>query len=283
MKGNMYIWIALILSVNLNYYACDDNCPKVVNNVDDGDGAEYNTKERFDNVRKGSPDTLTTRFVHHYHKTGDGEEYEYSLKFCGVNNSIAVKQVDKEGKTRIISKHDGASVLIGAEDWLFVQYKHGEKYGNHCYGKPKQSWISIRCEDGGEKPSLKVIEEARFNNHDKSKHPDTICYFLFEYNHPAACSPHKKSLSGGAVFMIIILVFFSSYLVLGFIYQRFILRATGLEQIPHYSFWRKLGNLSADGCDFVCRTKPPPNTYKGISNDLDLESSDDDRDGLLPM
>ena len=38
------------------------------------------------------------------------------------------------------------------EDWLFIQYFHGEKYTTqrHCHGKEKQSWISVRCEDGGE-------------------------------------------------------------------------------------------------------------------------------------
>lgn len=39
----------------------------------------------------------------------------------------------------------------------------------------------------------------------------------------------------------------------------------------------------ADGCDFVCRREVKSNTYKGITDDLDVESSDDDKDGLLPM
>ena len=164
-----------------------------------------------------------------------------------------------------------------------MQYKNGENYGSHCNKQHKQAWVSIRCEDQGEKPQLRVIEEARFPNHINGTHPDTICYFLFEYNHPAACSPRKKSLSGGAVFCIIIIVLAAAYFIFGFIYQRFVLHATGLEQIPHYRFWRKFGNTMADGCDFVCRSKEMSNSYKGITDDLDIDSSDDDKDGLLPM
>ena len=37
------------------------------------------------------------------------------------------------------------------------------------------------------------------------------------------------------------------YLVGGFIYQRFVAGAKGLEQIPNYGFWRDFGNLQAVG------------------------------------
>ena len=253
--------------------------------VMDDIGVVYNTRERFNQVRKLAGNVLKTKFVHHRHKDEEkGDEYEYTVNFCGEKeNDTAVMQVDKNGKQYVIGKHDGSSVLIGAEDWLLLQYKNGKSYGHHCHKQKRQAWVSIRCEDGGETPQLKVIEEARFSHADKTIHPDRICYFLFEYNHPAACSPKKKGLSGGAVFCIIVLVLGGSYLLLGFVYQRFVAHATGLEQIPHYKFWRKFGNTAADGCDFICRTKEVSNSYKGITDDLDLESSDDDKDGLLPM
>lgn len=41
--------------------------------------------------------------------------------------------------------------------------------------------------------------------------------------------------------------------MLGIAYRRIMTGAQGIEQIPHYQFWRDLGNLQADGCDFVCR------------------------------
>ena len=35
------------------------------------------------------------------------------------------------------------------------------------------------------------------------------------------------------------------YLLLGFLYQRYIAGAKGLEQIPNYDFWRDFGSLQA--------------------------------------
>ena len=36
-----------------------------------------------------------------------------------------------------------------------------------------------------------------------------------------------------------------SYILFGFLYQRIVNEAKGREQIPNFSFWKKLGNLSA--------------------------------------
>ena len=36
-----------------------------------------------------------------------------------------------------------------------------------------------------------------------------------------------------------------AYLFFGFIYNRFILGAKGMEQFPNISFWRDFGNLEA--------------------------------------
>lgn len=42
-----------------------------------------------------------------------------------------------------------------------------------------------------------------------------------------------------------------------------------MEQFPHLAFWQDLGNLVADGCDFVCRSKPcnVPAAYRGVGDD----------------
>ena len=42
----------------------------------------------------------------------------------------------------------------------------------------------------------------------------------------------------------------------GCLYKRFLLGAKGWEQVPCLSLYRDFGNLSADGCDFVCRSRP---------------------------
>lgn len=37
----------------------------------------------------------------------------------------------------------------------------------------------------------------------------------------------------------------ATYLICGFLYQRFIVGAKGWEQIPNFSFWKIVGNMSA--------------------------------------
>lgn len=76
----------------------------------------------------------------------------------------------------------------------------------------------------------------------------------------------------------------SLYLILGCAYMRFVLHAKGKEQCPNYSFWQDFGNLQADGCDLVCRSKTSSGSrsYKGIGDDQ-LEGEEDKDDHLLPM
>ena len=37
----------------------------------------------------------------------------------------------------------------------------------------------------------------------------------------------------------------SIYVILGFLYQRYVVGAKGMEQIPNYNFWRDFGSLQA--------------------------------------
>lgn len=71
----------------------------------------------------------------------------------------------------------------------------------------------------------------------------------------------------------------------GFLYQRLVVGAKGIEQFPHLAFWQDLGNLVADGCDFVCRSKPRnvPAAYRGVGDDQLGEESEERDDHLLPM
>ena len=256
------------------------NCPsRMVNDTN----VDYKVKERFDALIKDHPKVI----VRHTHIRRGGEEYEYTINFCGdVSNDAVIQKSIKDGKvedsTRTVAgKADNKALITGGENWMMVQYFNGKPYGGHCGGDKRQSWVFISCEDEGKKEELRVIEEARINN---NKDVSGTCYYLFELNSRAVCAPHEKKLSGGAIFCIILFVFALAYLLFGFAYQRFIAGAKGLEQIPNYAFWRKVGNLSADGCDFVCRRDDGPHTYKGMADALDIDTSDDEKDdGLLPM
>merc|ERR1719453_360297 len=137
--------------------------------------------------------------------------------------------------------------------------------------------ILLTCEQGSRKENFRMVEESRSMS-------QNVCYYLFEMNSKHVCSPVESKMSGGAVFCIVLLGLFLAYFVFGILYQRVVVGAKGFEQIPNFPFWRKLGNMSAEGCNFVCRRDEHPNTYKGMSDALDIDSSDDEKDdGLLPM
>jgi len=271
----------IILIAGFMCYVQPQMCPTKVIDHD-----PFNTQATFDILHKAITKPLTVTHKHTAPGRED-EEYLYTINICGKNKSKAVTQFDERTKAKLTLGYiDDSSTLIGGENWLFLQYFHGDKYtaNHHCDGIARQTWLSIRCEDGNEAPTLKVIEEARYDS--GKRHPDTPCYYLFEYNHPAVCTEKKTSkLSGGAIFMIVISSLLGAYFLIGFLYQRFIKGAKGFEQIPNFWFWRQLGNTSADGCDFICRREERPNTYKGMADALDIDSDeeDDKDDGLLPM
>lgn len=268
-ETNSLISIIILLS-QIHFYfatAAATVCPKPV--VDDI-GVSYNTPARFDKIRT-EKSTLSAKFKR------KGKDVSYLFRFCGPKDSWAMKETigDKEA---IVSTFKESSTLIGAEDWLLLRYFDGDKYeANICGGKKRQTWISIRCEERGETPTLKLIEDPQFNT--GTRHKDTECYHMFEYNHPAACS--KKPLSGWTIFFIILIVLFSAYFISGILYKRFLKGAKGRDQIPHNTFWEKFGNLMADGCAYVCRREEPSNTYQGMADQLNIDNSDEE--DILPM
>lgn len=45
----------------------------------------------------------------------------------------------------------------------------------------------------------------------------------------------------------------AAYFLLGGIYRYMKLGARGIDLIPNFEIWRRLGNSAADGCDYCCR------------------------------
>ncbi|KAF6120190.1 mannose-6-phosphate receptor, cation dependent [Phyllostomus discolor] len=111
------------------------------------------------------------------------------------------------------------------------------------------------------------------------------CFYLFEMDSSLACSPEVSHLSVGSVLLITSASLIAVYIIGGFLYQRLVVGAKGIEQFPHLAFWQDVGNLIADGCDFVCRSKPRnvPTTYRGVGDDQLGEDSEERDDHLLPM
>lgn len=280
MKSYIQLSICLLWYLNL-VSAVQNVCPRKLNSL----SGDYNAKERFRKMKLHSKKVFTLTHTHKRENDGKEETYVYTIQFCGQPGEDAVIQKEKENeKYKSLGKFTNGTI-VGGEDWLLILYEGGEQYGSHCHNSFRETWISIRCEDQGESPTMRLIEEARY----KTSSSDTKrkCYYLFEYNHPDVCNHRaaaQKKLSGGAIFLIIAVSVFGAYLLFGFFYQRFVAKAKGFEQIPNFAFWRKVGNMSADGCDFVCRREERHNTYKGMADALNIESDEEERDdGLLPM
>ncbi|XP_076365400.1 cation-dependent mannose-6-phosphate receptor-like [Tachypleus tridentatus] len=190
--------------------------------------------------------------------------YFYKLGICSNVSDVPFSGMMQFNETFpnqkwLIGRYD-ATKIMGGTDWMFLAYGNGEEYTSNCNKSKRTANIMIVCDPINLKGTFKMLEERRKDKTD-------YCYYLFELGSSVACtvSPVNKQLSSGSVFCIIFFTVTGIYLIVGFLYKRLFVGARGLEQIPHYSFWRDFGNLQADGCDLICRCEPE-HAYRGIDN-----------------
>ncbi|XP_030090951.1 cation-dependent mannose-6-phosphate receptor [Serinus canaria] len=213
---------------------------------------------------------------------GKTENYIYQFRVCREVNSTShdfggLVQTDRQnGKTTVIGRINETQVFNGS-DWIMLIYKGGDSYGRHCSGEKRRAVIMISCKRGVTASSFSIISEEREKEQE--------CFYLFEMDSSVACPAENSHLSVGSILLITFVSLIAVYIIGGFLYQRLIVGAKGMEQIPHFAFWQDLGNLVADGCDFVCRSKPrnAPATYRGVGDDQLGEESEERDDHLLPM
>ncbi|XP_026272309.1 uncharacterized protein LOC113202341 isoform X1 [Frankliniella occidentalis] len=74
----------------------------------------------------------------------------------------------------------------------------------------------------------------------------------------------REGISSGALFLIVVLVLWLAYMIVGAAANHFISGATGFEMIPNYEFWRSLPDKLADGAKFVANGCRPPPSYEQI-------------------
>ncbi|KAJ8287817.1 hypothetical protein COCON_G00004760 [Conger conger] len=210
----------------------------------------------------------------------DKDGYTYLFQVCGTAGSVAeggLVQKDANGKEVLIGRYT-ATEVFGGSDWVMLIYKKGENYGDHCGKEPRKAIIMISCERGVSAGELSVVAEERDKNND--------CFYLFELDSSAVCPAIPSHLSVGSVLLIVGFSLLAVYLIGGFLYQRLVVGAKGVEQFPNYTFWQEFGNLTADGCDFVCRSqgnREEPPTYRGVATEPLGEEPEERDDHLLPM
>ncbi|XP_072279938.1 cation-dependent mannose-6-phosphate receptor [Pyxicephalus adspersus] len=213
----------------------------------------------------------------------EGEDaYVYTFVMCGrVNSSKSTNEGLVQSKvgsseTSVIGRINDTHILSGT-DWIMLFYKSGDKYDGHCDKEPRKAMVMISCNKNTLGDGFTIISEERNKSRD--------CFYLFEMDSSLACPPEESHLSVGSILLIVFAVLLAVYIIGGFIYQRFVVGAKGIEQFPNITFWQEFGNLVADGCDFVCRSRPRSSetAYRGVGDDQLGEEPEERDDHLLPM
>lgn len=209
------------------------------------------------------------------------ESYTYVLQVCGdaggvPGAGVIQKNTKSEEKPTVIGSYNSTQA-IGGSDWVMLIYSNGDAYDSHCNKEPRRAIIMISCNKNTEIGQLKVVVEDRERK--------SNCFYLFELDSSAVCPPVQSQLSAGSILLIIGFCLVAVYLIGGFLYQRLIVGAKGMEQFPNYAFWVEVGNLTADGCDFVCRSRNREEApaYRGVTTDALEEEPEERDDHLLPM
>ncbi|KAM3873233.1 cation-dependent mannose-6-phosphate receptor [Diretmus argenteus] len=208
------------------------------------------------------------------------ENYTYVLQICGDAGGIPgagliqMDHKDEKKKPVLVGRYNETQV-IGGTDWVMLIYRNGDRY-DRCSKENRKAIVMISC--ARKEDTLVMVMEDRERSAD--------CSYIFELDSSALCPPLPSSqLSAGSIILIIGLCVLAVYLIGGFLYQRLVVGAKGMEQFPNYAFWAEFGNLTADGCDFVCRSRNREEapTYRGVATEP-LEDEPEERDDhLLPM
>ncbi|KAG8009983.1 Cation-dependent mannose-6-phosphate receptor, partial [Nibea albiflora] len=207
--------------------------------------------------------------------------YTYAFQLCGDVAGIpgaGVVQIEKKNpKSKTVIGMYNSTRAIGGSDWVMLIYEKGEAYDSHCSKEMRKAIIMISCNRKIDVGQLEVVLEDRDRAHE--------CFYLFELDASAVCPALQSQLSNGSIILIIGLCLVAVYLIGGFLYQRLIVGAKGMEQVPNYAFWVEVGNLSADGCDFVCRSRNREEApaYRGVTSEPLEEEPEERDDHLLPM
>ncbi|XP_060936750.1 cation-dependent mannose-6-phosphate receptor [Limanda limanda] len=210
------------------------------------------------------------------------ENYKYIFQLCGDAGGVqgaGLIQVDSKGtetKTTVIGLYN-ATQAIGDVDWVMLIYRNGDRYNSHCSNEMRKAFVMISCNRKVDMGQLEVLREEREREQD--------CFYMFKLDSSAVCPELSSKLSSGSILLIIGVCLLAVYLIGGFLYQRLIVGAKGMDQFPNLTFWMEFGNLTADGCDFVCRSgnREGSPAYRAVAPEGLEEEPEERDDHLLPM
>merc|ERR1712226_430398 len=146
--------------------------------------------------------------------------------------------------------------IRGGTDWVRLEFREGGKYNTHCNGAKRTAEIMITCDPKVKYGQLQILHEE---NTDSS---GSECYYLLELGSSMVCN--GNSISSFGIFLRIIFWGFIAYLILGFLYNKFINKN---PQIPHSNWFKIQGNKAADLCDKFFRSSVD-DRYTGIGDGI---------------
>eukprot|EP00461_Guttulinopsis_vulgaris_P002494 UN02495 len=121
----------------------------------------------------------------------------------------------------------------------------------------------------GLRPNLQI-----FGYCDKNQRAEQASAMSLSIWSPKFCpSTADDGLSGGAVFLIIVLSVWAAYFIFGFLFFKFYLKKTTItESIPHFGFWSSLPGFYIAGCKVAISFVQSKIGKKGASEGSSYES-----------
>ncbi|ETE62333.1 Cation-dependent mannose-6-phosphate receptor [Ophiophagus hannah] len=186
-----------------------------------------------------------------------GEREQESSKEVALMNRLKplFNQSKIDNKQKVIGRINETHLANGSS-WILLIYQGGDPYGSHCTQEDRKALVMIICNRTTLATGFTMVAEER----EKIKQ----CSYVFELESSLACPPEElhhnvhRHLSIGSILLI-----------------------TPTQTAKA----EEAGEEMADGCDFMCRSRPQnvPAAYRGVGDDQLREESEEQDDHLLPM
>lgn len=178
------------------------------------------------------------------------------------------------------------------------------------FGVPdQQSWslvnadepatgVSVRfgggseCVDSGSRQTVKRSTLVTVACNPDAREPANIkwpstsddCSIALSFEHYSGCpSYYSTGLSGGWVFVILVLVTLLVYCGGCAAYKKATLGTSGVESVPNVEFWREFWDLVVDGCHYSYRLATCAHPKEAGFNPADLEDAEDHGEYAAPV
>jgi len=131
--------------------------------------------------------------------------------------------------------------LFNGTKGFMLQYLNGTK---GCTPYQRSTWISLICDPNEANQGITDVMEMPTD-----KRPLGFgCVYLMNFSTPHVCNPYTSSGFGaGWVIVIIIIVAFVLYMLLGAVYNWRIKKSTGAQILPNLDFWKQFPYYVKDG------------------------------------